>query len=169
MLKYFTANNIRFYLYALDQMVKNYNDKVHNTIEMTPKEASKDINRGKVYFNIIRKQNKSRTSIKYKKGDQVRISKYRRHFEKGYAPNWTEEIFTIDKINMTNPVTYQVRDLNNENILGSFYTRELSPAKQNIFRIEKVIKRKNKMAFVKWVGYSDKHNSWVPLSNLINI
>ena len=140
MWKYFTANNTRFYLNALDQMVKNYNENVHSTIKMTPKDASKDINRGKVYFSIIRKQNKSRTSIKYKKGDKVRISKYKRHFEKGYTPNWTEEIFTIDKINMTNPVTYQVRDLNNENILGSFYTRELSSAKQNIFRIEKVMK-----------------------------
>ena len=163
MWKYFTAINTRFYLDALDQMVKNYNDKVHSTIKMTPKEASKDINRGKVYFNIIRKQNKSRTSIKYKKGDKARISKYKRHFEKGYTPNWTEEIFTIDKINMTNPVSYQVRDLNNEKILGSFYTREL------IFRIEKVTKRKNKKALVKWVGYSDKHNSWVPFSDLINI
>ena len=135
MWKYFTANNTRFYLDALDQMVKNYNDKVHSTIKMTPKQASKDINRGKVYFNIISKQNKSRTSIKYKKGDKIRISKYKRHFEKGYTPNWTEEIFTIDKINMTNPVTYQVRDLYNKNIFDSFYTRELSLAKQNIFRI----------------------------------
>ena len=99
---------------------------------MTPKEASKDINRGKVYFNIVRKQNKSPTSIKYKKGDKVRISKYKRHFEKGYIPYWKEEIFTTDKINMTNPVSYQVRALNNEKILGPFYTRELSPAKQNI-------------------------------------
>ena len=56
---------------------------------------------------------------------------------------------------MTNPVTYQLRDLNNEKILGSFYTRELSQTMQNIFRIEKVIKIKNKMALVKWVGYSD--------------
>ena len=87
MRKYFTANNTRFFLDALDQMVKNYNDKVHSTIIMTPKEACKDINRGKVYFNVIRKQNKSRTSIKYKKGNQVRISKYKRHFEKGYTPN----------------------------------------------------------------------------------
>ena len=70
---------------------------------------------------------------------------------------------------MTNPVTYQVRVLNNEKILGSFYKRELSSAKQNIFKIEKVIKRKNKKALVKWVGYSDKHNSWVPVSDLINI
>ena len=67
MWNYFTANNTRFYLDSLDQMVKNYNDNVHNTIKMTPKEASKDINRGKVYFNIIRKQNKSRTRTKYKK------------------------------------------------------------------------------------------------------
>ena len=72
---------------------------------------------------------------------------------------------------MTNPVTYQVRDLNNENIFGSFYTRQLSPAKQILFRNEKVIKRdnKNKKALVKWVGYSGKHNSWVPFSNLIYI
>ena len=72
---------------------------------------------------------------------------------------------------MTNHVTYQVRDLNNEKNLGSFYTRELSSAKQNIFRIEKVIKRdnKNKKALVKWVGYSDMYDSWVPFSDLINI
>ena len=80
---------------------------------MILKEASKDINKGKVYFNIIRKHNKSCTSIKYRKGDKVRISQYKRHFEKGYTPNWTEEIFTIDKINMKTPITYQVRDLNN--------------------------------------------------------
>ena len=67
MWKYLTANNTRFYLDALDQMVKNYNDKVHSTIKMTPKEASKDINRGKVYFNIIRKQNKSGTRISKKR------------------------------------------------------------------------------------------------------
>ena len=80
MWKYFTANNNRFYLDALDQLVKNHNDKVHSTIKMTPKVASKDINRGKVYFNIIRKQNKSRLSIRYKIGDKVRISICKKHF-----------------------------------------------------------------------------------------
>ena len=108
MWKYFTANNTRFYLDALDQMVKNYNDKVHSTIKTTSKESSKDINRGKVYFNIIRKQNKSHTNIKYKKGDKVRISNYKRHFGKGYTPNWTEEIVTIDKINILLPVKLEI-------------------------------------------------------------
>ena len=100
---------------------------------MTPKEASKGINRGKVYFNIIGKQNKSRTSIKYKKSDKVRISKYKRHFEKGYTPNWTEEIFTIDKINMTNPVTYQVRDLNNEKKLLAPFIHVSFPQRSRIY------------------------------------
>ena len=64
MWKYFTANNTSSYLDALNQMVKNYND---STIKMAPKEACKDINQGKVYFNILRKQNKSRANIKNKK------------------------------------------------------------------------------------------------------
>ena len=58
MWKYFTANNTRFYLDALDQMVNNYNDKVHSTIKMAPKEASKDINRGKVFFFSTLLENK---------------------------------------------------------------------------------------------------------------
>ena len=33
MLKYFTANNARFYLDDLDQMVKNYNEKVHTQLK----------------------------------------------------------------------------------------------------------------------------------------
>ena len=137
MWKYFTANNIRFYLDALDQPVKNYNDKVHSTIKMTAKEATKDIKRENVYLNITRKQNKSRPSIKYKKGDKVRISKYKRYFEKGYTPNWTEGIFTIDKINMTNPVTYQVRDLNNEKNSWLLFIRESFPQRCRIYSVLK--------------------------------
>ena len=89
-------------------------------------------------------------------------------FDKGYTPNWTEEIFLVDKIQSTNPITYRLRDLNNEEIQGSFYEPELLPAKQVIFRIEKVIWRdyKKKQALVKWLGYGDDFNSWIPLSNL---
>ena len=70
---------------------------------------------------------------------------------------------------MTNPVTYNLKDLRNEKILGSVYQQELARAKQTIFRIEKVIKRDNKKkrALVKWSGYSDEHNSWVPFGDLI--
>ena len=135
---------------------------------MIPKEASQKTNKGRIYFI---KDKKARITPKFKPHDQVRISKHKRKFEKGYTPNWTEEIFVVDKVNMTNPVTYHLKDLKNEKILGSFYQQELARAKQTIFRIEKVIKRDNKkkMALVKWLGYSDEHNSWVPSGVLIKI
>ena len=63
---------------------------------------------------------------KFKVGDKIRISKYKRKvFDKVYTPNWTEEIFLVDKIQSTNPITYRLKDLNNEEIQGSFYEPEL--------------------------------------------
>ena len=106
---------------------------------------------------------------KFKVADKVRISKYKRKvFDKGYTPNWTEETFLIDKIQSTNPITYRLKNLNNEEIQGSFYEPELLPAKQDIFRIEKVIWRdyKKKQALGKWLSHSDDFNSWIPLSSL---
>ena len=79
---------------------------------------------------------------KFKIGDKVRISKYKRkRFNKGYTSNWTEEVFTIDKIQYTNPIIYKLKDLNGEEIKESFYESELLKANQDVFRIDKVIKR----------------------------
>ena len=74
----------------------------------------------------------------------------------------------VDKIQSINPITYRLKDLNNEEIQGSFCEPELLKAKQDVFRIEKVIRRdyKKKQALVKWLGYSDNFNSWIPVSSL---
>ena len=53
---------------------------------------------------------------KFKVGDHVRISKYKNIFAKGYAPNWSEEIFVIKKVKNTVPWTYVINDLNGEEI-----------------------------------------------------
>ena len=111
-----------------------------------------------------RKKMKNKFSLicKFSIGDKVRISKYKRRvFDKGYTPNWTEEVFVIDHVMMTKPVTYNVVDLLGEKFEGSFYEKELQKAKQQTFRIEKVVKRDNKKkkALVKWKGYSNKFNS----------
>ena len=92
-------------------------------------------------------------------------------FDKGYTPNWTEEVFTVDKIQYTDPITYRLKDLNDEEIKGSFYEPELSKARQDVFRIDKVVRRdyKKKMALVKWKGYNDNFNSWIPMKDLQNI
>ena len=62
---------------------------------------------------------------RFKVGDRVRISKFKNIFAKGYAPNWSSEIVIVDKINDTLPYTYNLKDLNDEEIKDSFYDKEL--------------------------------------------
>ena len=62
---------------------------------------------------------------RFKIGDRVRISKFKKTFAKGYTPDWSTEIFIVNKINDTVPYTYNLKNLNDEGIIGSFYDREL--------------------------------------------
>ena len=103
---------------------------------------------------------------KFKVCDHVRISKYKNIFAKGYTPNWSEEVFVINKIKNTVPWTYVINDLNGEEIIGSFYEKELQKTNQKEFRIEKVIKRKGNK-FVEWKGYDNSFNSSIDKSDLI--
>ena len=57
------------------------------------------------------------------------ISKFKNIFAKGYTPNWSKEIFIVDKINDTVPYTYNLKYLNDEEVIGSFYDRELQKIK----------------------------------------
>jgi hypothetical protein len=89
---------------------------------MTPTEGSKLENAHKI--NYI--PNPSNEKPKFKIGDRVRIYKYKKLFSKGYETNWTEEIFTVSQIVNTSPITYKIKDLNGEDIIGSFYKQELN-------------------------------------------
>ena len=91
-------------------------------------------------------------------------------FDKGYTPKWTEEIFVVDEVLNTKPITYKIVDLMGEEVKGFLYEKELQKAKQETFRIETVLKRDNKkkLALVKWSGYPDKFNSWIKFGDLVN-
>ena len=168
MFKYFSANSTRRYIDILDKLVNQYNDTIHSSIHMTPKDASKKKNEVKVWHNLYDRPVK-RVAPKFKVGNKVRITKKKGIFDKGYTPRWTEEIFTISEINYTDPVTYKIVDYNNEEIKGSFYEQELQKATQELFRIEKIIKKKGNKSLVKWLGYPDSFNSWVDNSNLVTL
>ena len=176
MYKRFTMQNNTVYVDILPKILASYNNSRHRSIGMTPFQARKPENYGKVYFNLYgdlaRENKKTKTNRKpeFRVGDRVRISKYKRvTFDKGYTPNWTEEVFIIDEIRFTNPITYKINDLNGEAIKGTFYREELQKTDQEVYRIEKIIRKSKGKALVKWKGYPDEFNSWVPLKDLDKI
>ena len=63
-------------------------------------------------------------------------------FGKGYTPNWPEEVFMIKKVKNTVPWTFVINDLNGEEIIGTFYEKELQKTNQNEFRIKKYLKER---------------------------
>jgi len=124
MFKYFTAYNTHKYYDVIDIMMKDYNNTFHNTIKMTPVEGSKKENEKEIYEKVFAElPNKDKPN--YKLGDRVRITKYKNKFKKGYEESWTKEIFVITQILHTNPITYKIKDLAGEEIVGSFYSNEL--------------------------------------------
>ena len=120
--KNMTATGKNVYYDVLDDIVNEYNNTKHNTIKIKPKDVKDDNNI--IYIDVHNKK-----SARYNVGDRVRISKFKNIFAKGYTPNWSNEIFVINKINDTVPYTYNLKELNGEEIIGSFYDRELQKTK----------------------------------------
>ena len=92
---------------------------------MTPKEASRKENKNKVWRNLYPELGCQTLTPKFSIGDNVRITKKKKTFDKGYIQRWTEEVFKISKIQLTIPVTYKITDYNGEEIHGSFYEQKL--------------------------------------------
>ena len=114
-----TAISENVYFDVLDDTVNKYNKTVHRTIKMKPIEVTDD------YYAEYNEHPPNKKSPKFKVGDNVRISKYKNIFDKGYNQNWSEEVFVINKIKNAVPWTYAISDLNGGKITGSFYEKEL--------------------------------------------
>ena len=100
-----------------------------------------------IYIDFNKENNKK--VLKFKVGDNVRISNHKNTFAKGYVPNCFEEVSVIKKVKNTVPWTYVVSDLNGEEIVGTLYKKELRKTNQKEFRVEKVIKRKGDKLYIK--------------------
>ena len=141
-----TSVSKKVYIDQLDDIVNKYNNTYHSTTKMKPVDvksntyinSSKEINNKDPIFNI---------------GDVVRISKYKNTFAKGYTPDWSEEVFVIKKVKNIVSWIYVINDLHVEEIVGTFYEKQLQVTNQKEFRIEKVIKRKGHKLYVTWKGY----------------
>ena len=123
MMKLFVKNNNTVWYNILPDLIKTYNNRYHSTIKMKPKNVSK-LNekhiKNTVYnYDIINKK------PKFKINDLVRISLKRRAlFDKPTGNiKWSEKLYKIYKINKSNVITYQLKDMNDEIIKGQFYTK----------------------------------------------
>src|SRR5437870_1165874 len=170
MWKRFTAENTRNWIDMIDKLISNYNNRVHYTIGMTPVKARLKKNEEIAIQNTLSKtRNIPKRKPKYKVADKVRISRIKGTFEKGYLPNWSEQVYIVDDVLRTTPVTYRIKDSLNEIITGSFYEQELQKTNQEVYRVEKVLGKKKidgiEHALVKWSGYGDKFNEWIPITD----
>ena len=131
----------------------------NNTIKMKPIDVNSD---SYAEYN----EDSNVTKPKFKVGDDVRISKYKNIFAKGYTQNWLEGFYFVSKIRDKVPWIYVISDLYGEPITGSFYGKELQKTNQKEVRIEKVLKRNVDKLYAEWKGYDDLFNSWIDKKDL---
>ena len=110
--KHMTATTKNVYYNVLDDVVSEYNNTKHSTIKMKPKDVGDDTTKSSAIARNKRVyiDEHNEKSARYNVGDRVRISRLKNILAKGYTPNWSKEIFIINKINDTVPYTYNLKD-----------------------------------------------------------
>ena len=159
MWKHFTETGTYKYFDVLPSLLHSYNTTKHRVISQTPSEAA----HGK---NIRIATRRADQHPKYHVGMKVRISKQKGHFEKGYTPNWSEEVFRIKTVIITDPITYQLEDLKGEELTGGFYEKELQRAQETGLRLNKVIKTRRGASLISFKGYPTKFDEWIRKSTV---
>lgn len=144
----------------LKKLVNSYNNSFHRSIKTSP---SKVNNKNE---NLIRKvlyQNEdSFIRFKFKIGDYARISIEKDLFEKGYTPNWSDEIYIISNLIPSNPPRYILKDLDNKIFGYKYYNEELQKVLFEEFPYDtfKVIKSNSKNLLLEKLN-SNKHTTWI--------
>lgn len=162
MFRQFTHRGSRNWTSILPELINDYNNTLHTSIGVTPSQANDNPSRVKLKYVTAKI-----TKIKFSVGDKVRISVYKGVFTKGYLPNWSTEIFTIIKVNKTTPCTFILQDYTGDSIAGGFYAEEIRKTQlPDDYLVEKIIRTKGQRVFVRWLGFTDEHNSWVNKSDL---
>jgi len=181
MFKYFTANGTRKYIDNLDELVKSYNHRWHRSIKMRPVDVN-ETNERLVFKNlygvtslkdIIRPKLKNKNDLKV--GSDVRRKYDLSQLDRGYYPNWTDNIFKIGGIiDKIGKFQYIIKDYKNVTLPRRFYKEELQPVTDTKeYRIEKILKERkrgnNIEVLVKWIGFPSSDNTWINKKDLINL
>jgi hypothetical protein len=172
MWKEFTELQTNNWITRHESLLTWYNMKPHSSLDQRSPYSLSRWPQGFIALNIcIDKKPDSFLNAKYTIGDVVRVSRAKGIFEKGYTANWSQEQFTIVGVReskCSDPPTYRLEDYDHNEVKGGFYEPELQLVKYpNIFLVESVLHhdKKNKRMLIKWLGFTEKHNSWIPEEN----
>ena len=110
------------WLSHLAPSIEEYNNRKHGTKKMTPTEISAD---KKLIYPKNNINNIQIQPPKFQIGGFVWVPDKRNLYSEGYTTNWNREIFKINQLNNTNPLTYTLEDENGEIIQGTYYQQEL--------------------------------------------
>ena len=167
----------------LRAVTEAYNNSVHRSIKTTPQKATKlddYILWNRLYgpkpipVKKVKKSEppKTRSPYKLKVGDQVKLTFIKHVFSREYGERWTSEFFFITTRSVKQGLPlYTLKDWNNDPIQGTFYEKELQIVRtddETKYNIEKIIKKRTRKGvrevFVKWQGWRDNFNTWIPES-----
>ena len=174
--RYFTHANTRVWTAVIQPIVDAINNSPNSSLGgLKPIEVTFD-NAPEVRETIKEKFIPTKPGSKiYKVGDYVRIERFKHTFQKGYEPNFTREIFCISEVRRHPlPITYLLTDQNGETLKGWFYSQDLSLVKEKgkgSWAIERIIQKKRRKGvdecLVKWKGFGQEYNCWIPSSSII--
>lgn len=170
MYKKFSERGTYVWYDILPTLIKDYNDKKHRTIGMKPNQVNKA--NASTVLKRIKKSTKllldKKPPNKFSIGDSVRISKYKHIFTKGYLPNWTNEVFTVHRVQPTIPETYLLKDSKGEILQGGFYGHELLKSKTgNVYLVEKILRKRGNQLLVRWLGFDKSEDTWIDKKDLL--
>ena len=172
--RWFSYKNTNNWINILQKITDGYNATKHSVTKVAPNDVKK-FNQEDIWLNIhLQEGIPTHKRSELQVDDPVRISRYKHIFEKGYDKNWSTEVFLIDKIEHTRPITYRLRDQKNERIHGTYYFNELQKvALPKVFLLDDIIKEKGigrkKEYLVSYKGYPSKFNEWITHKQLINL
>ena len=108
--KYITSIKKNVHIDKSNDIVDKHNNIYHRTIKMKPV----DVKKKNTYINSSIETIDQ--NPKFKIGDIVRVSNYKKSFSIGWVPNWSEGVFVINNV---------ISNLKDEGSVGTFDIKEL--------------------------------------------
>lgn len=164
---FFTDSQSHKYTQVLQDLVDSYNNSIHRAIKMKPAQVT-DSNEGKAKENLygadqMAVENDYHVNFSFKVGDYVRKIVKKALFDKGYAPNWTEEVFIVYFLNPSNPATYKIKTILGEEDDHNYYKEELQRVTPEEFPFDsfEILDKQADKVLVKKLNSENQQEQWI--------